>query len=246
MPHPIARKLQTLRHTQMRCAILAEYLVSERSDAVVESLASAIDNAVRTSDGDAVLLLAVLTNTLNQPDPIPYQRLRELYTAAKDGHHSTVARLFFAATPARANAPSDEFLEPERPLTPRGRPLTLGERKSLARTHRRDLILHLVRDPHPDVVAILLANPHLTEPDVLVLASRRPTNAQALAHVGAHERWAPRYRVRLALVRNPYSPVPMAVRLATTLRARDLAQIADDTHLAELVREQARELALRR
>ncbi|GAB4533249.1 MAG: hypothetical protein Tsb0020_49190 [Haliangiales bacterium] len=242
MPHPIAHKLQALRHAQMRCAILVEYLVSERSDAVVESLASAIDSAVRTSDGDAVLLLAVLANALNQPDPIPYQRLRELYTAAKDGHHSAVARLFFAATPARASAPSDDFLEPERPLTPRGRPLTLGERKSLARTHRRDLILHLVRDPHPDVVAIL----HLTEPDVLVLASRRPTNAQALAHVGAHERWAPRYRVRLALVRNPYSPVPMAVRLATTLRARDLAEIADDTHLAELVREQARELARRR
>jgi hypothetical protein len=107
------------------------------------------------------------------------------------------------------------------------------------------LLLQLLRDPHPDVVAVLVDNPHITERDVLVLASRRPSTAEALAHVAASQRWMPRYGVRLALVKNPYTPVSWAVRLATTLRATDLREVVSDSHLSRLVRDQAQDLSRR-
>ena len=66
----------------------------------------------------------------------------------------------------------------------RGRPLTLGERKSLARTHDRSLIQRVVRDPHPDVIRILLDNPSLTEEDVgRVCAQRGRTTPNVLQTV---------------------------------------------------------------
>ena len=65
----------------------------------------------------------------------------------------------------------------------RGRPLTLGERKSLARTHDRSLIQRVVRDPHPDVIRILLDNPSLTEPDVVRICASRPCDPQVLQTV---------------------------------------------------------------
>ena len=76
----------------------------------------------------------------------------------------------------------DEDVEDKRrvPDFGRGRPLTLGERKSLARTHDRSLIQRVVRDPHPDVVRILLDNPSLTEEDVVRVCAARPN--QTLSH----------------------------------------------------------------
>ncbi|WP_428262002.1 hypothetical protein [Haliangium sp.] len=237
----LTNRLKALRHPRMRAVVMAEYLCEQREDAVADDLVQLIARAVGRGDGDALLALASLTAALSAPDLVPYQRRRELYTVAKRRGHEEVARLFFEATATPTDVP-DDSLRPERPLVPQGRPLTLGERKALARSHRRELLLHLLRDPHPDVVTILLENPHVTEREVLVLASKRPSTPTALAHVAANERWAPRYRVRLALVKNPYTPVPLAVRLATTLRQLDLRQIAADPHLAPLVREQARTL----
>lgn len=235
-------KLKALRDARMRAAVLAEYLSSESADAVVDELAQIIRRSVRLGDSGAVLALTCLALALGLADVVPYERRRDLYATARQGAREEVARLFLEAGVAAGVMPGDP-LAPERPLTPNGRPLTLGERKSLARGHRRELLMQLLRDPHPDVVAVLVDNPHVTERDVLVLASRRPSTAEALSHVAASQRWLPRYAVRLALVKNPYTPVPWAVRLATTLRATDLREVASDSHLAALVRDQAQDLS---
>ena len=62
----------------------------------------------------------------------------------------------------------------------RGRPLTLGERKSLARRPDRAMLDRLLHDPHPDVIRRLLRNPRLTEDDVVRLAARRPGRPEVL------------------------------------------------------------------
>lgn len=234
-------KLKALRDARMRVAVLAEHLASKSADATVEELAQIIRCSVRLGDAGAVMALGCLALALGPARSVPYEQRRELYTTARRQARDAVARLFLDAGPAAESLAGDP-LAPERPLTPNGRPLTLGERKSLARGHRRELLLQLLRDPHPDVVAVLVDNPHITERDVLVLASRRPSTADALAHVAASRRWLPRHGVRVALVKNPYTPVPWAVRLATTLRTSDLRAIAADPHLAPLVREQAQDL----
>ena len=105
-----------------------------------------------------------------------------------------------------------------------GRPLTLGERKSLARTHAASKLLLLLRDPHPAVVAILLDNPHLTESDIVRDRGGAPggarrrsrTIARAPAVVGA-----PRGQARARL--NPATPLADAIRIATTLARRGAA-----------------------
>ena len=50
----------------------------------------------------------------------------------------------------------------------------------------------VLRDPHPAVVAILLENPHVTEPDVVRIAAARPAVPEALAKLAVHPRWSVR------------------------------------------------------
>jgi hypothetical protein len=115
------------------------------------------------------------------------------------------------------------------------RPVTLGERKSLARRNDREWIARVIRDPHPDVMKILLLNPKLTETDVVRLCARRPVAGEVLREVFGCSRWIVRYPVKVALALNPYTPLDMALQLAPLLREQDRKRILDAVDLpAEL------------
>jgi hypothetical protein len=112
-----------------------------------------------------------------------------------------------------------------------GRPVTLGERKSLARRHDRNWIARVIRDPHPEVMRILLLNPRLTEPDVVRLCARRPVAGDVLREVFQCPRWIPRYAVKLALVLNPYTPLDVALQLAPLLHEQDVKRVLEAADL---------------
>lgn len=177
--------------------------------------------------------LDALAVVLTRPGDIDYELRAALYAAAKQEELEHVAFLLLEPV-----AEEREF-DSERPLDPRGRPLTLGERKALARAPRRDLLQKLVADPHPAVVEILLLNPKLTERDVLTITSRRPIARDTLLCVVLSERFRPRHRVRRSLCLNPALPAPVAARLSATLRQKDLQDIRSDGNLPEALRDQA-------
>lgn len=148
------------------------------------------------------------------------------------GDLDTARRL--AAPAADRPTPDDAAQVPD---FGRGRPLTLGERKSLARRRDRHLLARVLRDPHPDVIRILLGNPALTEPDVVRLCARRPIVPEVLREVAGSARWMVRYAVRLALARNPYTPLDLALSMVPHLKAQDARELAGSPELDERLRE---------
>jgi len=113
-----------------------------------------------------------------------------------------------------------------------GRPVTLGERKSLARKNDREWIARVIRDPHPQVMRILLLNPRVTETDVVRLCARRPVASDVLREVFLCARWIVRYPVKVALALNPYTPLDIALQLAPLLREQDQKRVLDAADLA--------------
>jgi hypothetical protein len=115
------------------------------------------------------------------------------------------------------------------------RPMTLGERKWLARRPDRTMIDQLLRDPHPDVVGRCLRNPRVIEDDVVRLAATRPGRSDVLVEV-ARSAWVHRPRVRLALALNPATPIEIAGRIAGLLVRSELAVVARSPGVAASVR----------
>ena len=124
----------------------------------------------------------------------------------------------------------------------RGRTVTLGERKSLARTTRREIITRVLRDPSPQVMRILLGNPLLTETDLVRLCARRPVSTEILREVFRSARWMVRYPIKVTLALNPYTPVDMGLQLAPHLQLPDLRRITGSEDLHEALREACRRL----
>ncbi|MEO8702713.1 MAG: hypothetical protein ABI867_21895 [Kofleriaceae bacterium] len=221
-------------------------LISDLGEGVptnwVDVLDTILTRAHETADPDVRVVLECITHAAADPS-LSYARRQALYEAAIAVDRPAIARLFLTTSPAIALPPQlRKQLGPERPLRPAGRPLTLGERKSLARTHRRDQIALVMRDPHPSVVTILLDNPHVTESDVVRMAAMRPAVPESLTKIAAHVKWSVRHPVKKALVQNPSTPLADAIRIATTLRAAELAELAADASLPEPLRLHAAEL----
>jgi hypothetical protein len=116
-----------------------------------------------------------------------------------------------------------------------GGPLTLGERKALARRPDRPTMQRLLSDSHPDVIRHCLGNPRLTEDDVVPLAAKRPGRGEVLAEI-ARSPWMRRPRVRLALALNPSTPLEITARLVGLLLRPELELVARSPHVPAGVR----------
>ena len=226
----------------MRALILVEALAEGEPTDWVVAFAEIVTRAHHVDDADAIEMLETLTHAVGDPS-LPYSTRKSLYEAAIEANLPAIARLFLVASPTAPVPPTlKKQLGPERPLRPTDRPLTLGERKALARTHRRDKLVLLVRDPHPAVVEILLSNPHVTEQDIIKMAAARPAVPESLSKIAAHPRWSVRHAVKRALVLNPATPLADAIRIATTLKPAELNELVGDASLPELLRQHAAEV----
>jgi hypothetical protein len=228
----LVHRLAVLPEPAMREAVLVEELAALPPADSVAALASLAELATRERNPSVLILISALAGALER---LPYSLRRDLYEAAKAAGLLTIAQTFFAAPPT----PQPPVPAPEQVVPGTGRSITLGERKTLARGGRRDLVAALLRDPDASVIANLLENPRLCERDVLAVAARRPVRGEVLRRIFT-SRWCARYHVKRALVLNPYTPGDIALRLVLALTPADLRLVADDAQLAEPVRAQAR------
>jgi hypothetical protein len=120
--------------------------------------------------------------------------------------------------------------------------LAVGEKVALARRASPGIISQLRLDPSPRVIAALLDNPRLTEGMLAPVLHSASTSPAILELIANDRRWGVRYPLRLALVRNPATPLKISWRLLEALRKADLRPVATDPRIPEPVRRRARVL----
>lgn len=226
----IARQLAALPEAAMRSASLGERIaIMSPKDAawLLDGLATA--GRAGGPPFDIALMAAV---DLAGSDRIDYEMRKAIFESADRLSLEACKELLFSAT---LDAGDLESAGRPRALVPGGRPLTLGERKSLARSWNRQAIEQLMLDPHHDVIALLLQNTRLTEDDVLRLATARRARSQALQLIYDHPRWKVRARVRRALLRNPNLAEASALRLVGLLNRSELQDLRNDNLLPDRV-----------
>jgi hypothetical protein len=117
--------------------------------------------------------------------------------------------------------------------------LPIQVRMSLTRGASRNLRQILVRDPNPVVARAVLANNAFNEQEIEAVAANRSVVEEVLAEIARRREWIGQYRVALALVKNPRTPLALSVRLVARLAVRDLRLLARDRNVPDAVRSMA-------
>jgi hypothetical protein len=109
-------------------------------------------------------------------------------------------------------------------------------RKEQAASAREEELARFLHDPSPNVVRALLGNRSLSEDDVLVLATRKNLPPDILETMAKNKRWIESYPVRVALVKNPKTPLSVSLSLARYIRLFDLAELTRSHYLPPVLR----------
>jgi hypothetical protein len=228
----LARALASLPGGELRARKGAAVLSELEPQQAVSLLGALIRRADRRSDPESAALEGLL---LAVRDLLPPERVQALFLAAED---DLEVQALFGRGHARRSFDHDREEWIDREMRAR----TLGERRALARTQDRDLLMRLATDPDPMVVKHILENPRCTEREVLAAASRRPQRIEVLEEIFRSRRWSSNRRVRRALALNPYTPPALASAALALLTAPDLREVAGDLTISADVRVQARRL----
>jgi len=108
---------------------------------------------------------------------------------------------------------------------------TVEQRIERAATIREEAIDSLLHDPSPRVLRALLTNRLLTEEHALIIATRRNLSGDVLEAIAKDRRWSENYPLRIAIAKNPKTPLFVSLSLARHLRLFDLADITRDHFL---------------
>ena len=122
------------------------------------------------------------------------------------------------------------------------RALPIPVRVKLARSGSKSLRKILIRDPNPQVALAVFAGPTLSEQEVEKIASNRGVIGDVLEAISRRRDWIGKYRILSAVVHNPRTPLPVALKLVNRLAVRDLSNLARDRNVAEPVRSTAQRL----
>jgi len=169
-------------------------------------------------------------------DRLPLQ-IRQAMAADTDS--PPVIRHHLAGKPAEMQLSDEEpspAEESPRVLRRRIRDLSPAERLFLARRGTRNERLIMMRHPNRRLAMTAFGSSRTTEGDVEAIARATSANVDVLIAIARHERYSHNYAVVAALVFNPKTPTPEAVRLVPRLRVMDLRMACHNPDIAAPVR----------
>jgi hypothetical protein len=124
------------------------------------------------------------------------------------------------STPAEIRRIAEEMIVTRIPHLP------VGEKLTLARRGPARVAGAILAEGHAQAIKLALANAFLTESQVLKVLAKPGVPERSVAAIAQHPKWSCQYNVRMALVRNPHTPVPSVMAFLPNLTMRDLKEIA--------------------
>jgi hypothetical protein len=155
------------------------------------------------------------------PRRIALRLIRELYT------FDLMQLSLLPAVAADLKHVADEL------LVTRLASITLGERIALARRSSAMVAAALLLDKEPRVWQTALENPRVTEPAIvraLLRPGATPAFVKAVCH---HAKRSLRHEIRMALLRNEYTPLARALEFARRIPPAQLRDIMHASRLPE-------------
>lgn len=142
--------------------------------------------------------------------------------------------------------PEDDKPEKRESAAQRIKELTIPQKVRLAMTGGKEARTILILENNRAVQLAILDNPKLTQSEVVGIAQSRSVSDDVLRKIAANREWIKLYPVRLALVKNPKTPIGVSVKFVGTLHPTDLKVIARSKSVASVVAQAANRQLIRK
>jgi hypothetical protein len=104
----------------------------------------------------------------------------------------------------------------------------------------------LIQDNEPQILYYLLKNPRITTEEVLRIARMTSISAAVADQIAKTTQWSSNQEIRSALVNNPRTPTPLALKLLPTLPEPEIRHIAKSTGVSQALKQAALRIVISR
>lgn len=109
----------------------------------------------------------------------------------------------------------------------------------LTRGASRTLRNILIKDTNQSVALSVVNNSAMSDDEIAQIASSRSVIDEVLTLISRRREWLAKYKICVALAKNPRIPVGVAVKLLPKLSVRDLRSMSKDRNVSDAVRASA-------
>ncbi len=127
-------------------------------------------------------------------------------------------------------------------LTQRVMRMSISEKIKLATRGNKEARGILLRDSNKLVAVAAIRSPRITDGEVLMCAANRAVSDDVLRVIYNNREWTKDYRTKLALVKNPKTPMALSMRFLSTLRDSDVKDLARDRNVPSGIAQQAKKV----
>lgn len=124
--------------------------------------------------------------------------------------------------------------------------LSVPEKVELAVKGNREVRRILSRDASSMVARAVTGSPKLTEDDIISYAASSQTHEDVLRFIADNQQWTANRQVVSALVQNPRTPPPAAIRFLKSFQTNELRVLSQNRSLSAVVRQEAKRLLAQR
>jgi hypothetical protein len=124
--------------------------------------------------------------------------------------------------------------------------MPVSDKVKLAMTGDKEARGLLLKDTNKQVQEAVLNSPRITDLEIAGLANSRTVSDELLRKIAANRQWMKNYQVRLGLINNPKTPVPIALKIIGTLMIADLKRLAKSKGVSSIVISQAQRLVIKK
>ena len=120
--------------------------------------------------------------------------------------------------------------------------LTMGKKIALAMKGNKETRDIMIKQPELIIKKAVLANPKITEEEVISLTLERTVDSDILREISLNREWVKNYRVKVNMVNNPKTPLGIAMGYLTSLLIGDLERLSKSKNVAAAIRTAADKL----
>jgi hypothetical protein len=117
--------------------------------------------------------------------------------------------------------------------------LNTAEKTITALKGNREERAILIRDPNRIVASAVLSSPKVTDGEIEAFAAMKNVSDQVLRTIGTDKEMTKKYSVISNLVKNPRTPIGIAMNFIPRLTVRDMKSVAVDKNVPEAIRKTA-------
>ncbi len=109
------------------------------------------------------------------------------------------------------------------------REMTPSQKIALALKGNKEARTYLIDDSNKLVATATIKSPRITLPEVVKAAGSRSVHSEVLRVICGNREWMKQYKIRVALINNPRTPIGRSMPLLKTMNQRDLKALTRNT-----------------